>query len=255
MWAPDVLLLVGATLFVAGLVKGVVGMGLPLVGLAVLTATLGLQPAMALMLVPAFVSNVWQGAVGGALTTILRRFWPMLLAAVAGVWLGVAILARADPALMSALLGLVISAYAAWGLLVRRVPRPGGERWLKPMIGGVNGVITGMTGVYVFPSVPYMQALGVARDTLVQAMGVMFTVCTLALAAALASNALIPDEAGLLSVAAVAPTLAGMAVGQRLRRRLSETAFRRLLLLALLAIGSYLLIEWLVAGARVGDAL
>jgi hypothetical protein len=132
------------------------------------------------------------------------------------------------------------------------VPRPGGEGWLKPVIGGVNGVITGLTGVYVFPSVPYMQALGVPRDTLVQAMGVMFSICTLALAAALATNALIPSDAGLMSVAAVAPALAGMAVGQRLRRRLSEAAFRRLLLLALLAIGVYLLVEWVLAGLPTG---
>jgi hypothetical protein len=68
--------LVAATFFIAGGVKGVIGLGLPSVSLALLTATLGLYEAMAILLVPSFVTNLWQAVVGGELRAILARTWP-----------------------------------------------------------------------------------------------------------------------------------------------------------------------------------
>ncbi|MDR8263643.1 sulfite exporter TauE/SafE family protein, partial [Acinetobacter baumannii] len=60
------------------------------------------------------------------------------------------------------------------------------EKWLSPLMGGLTGVITGATGVFVIPAVPWLQALGFRRDELVQALGLSFTLSTLALAAGLA---------------------------------------------------------------------
>ena len=59
------LILVGLTFVLAGGVKGVIGLGLPTVSLAILTATLGLHSAMALLVAPSLVINVWQALVGG----------------------------------------------------------------------------------------------------------------------------------------------------------------------------------------------
>ena len=70
---PLLLALVAATFLLAGAVKGVIGMGLPTVSLAILTATVGLHAAMALMVVPSFVTNLWQAMVGGHGRAILAR--------------------------------------------------------------------------------------------------------------------------------------------------------------------------------------
>ena len=64
---------VAAVFVLAGTVKGVIGLGLPTVALGLLAASVGLERAMALMLVPSFVTNVWQAVAGRHLRGGLRR--------------------------------------------------------------------------------------------------------------------------------------------------------------------------------------
>ena len=190
------------------------------------------------------MTNVWQGVVGGAFLAVLRRLWLLLGAVCLGTWFGVRVLANTDAALLSALLGVLIGVYAAWSLAGFRVPGPGkSESWLSPVIGGVNGVLTGLTGSFVVPGVPYLQALALPRDTMIQAMGVLFTVSTVALAVAMNDFQLLTLDLGTLSAAGVLPALLGMVLGQRLRNRLSDTAFRKVFFSALLVLGIYLAVR------------
>jgi uncharacterized membrane protein YfcA len=100
-----------------------------------------------------------------------------------------------------------------------------------------TGLVTGGTGVFVIPAVPYIQALGFLRDDLIQALGLSFTVSTIALAIGLASHgAFHAGDAG-TSALAVLPALLGMQAGQRLRQRISLAAFRRWFLICLLLLG------------------
>ena len=241
LWHAETLLLIAAIFVLAGFVKGVVGLGLPTVSLGLLTATLGLKEAMALMLIPSFATNVWQGAVGGYFTAAMRRLWTLLVAVCVGTWAGAGLLARSDPVVLSGVLGLLVCTYAVIGLATPKMPSPGkSEGWLSPVIGALNGILTGLTGSYMVPGVLYLQALGLRRDALVQAMGILFTVSTVALAVALAGNQLLSMELGAMSFAALAPALLGMVIGQRVRHGISEKHFRRVFLCALLALGAYI---------------
>ncbi len=232
---------VAGTFLVAGAVKGVIGLGLPTVSLALLTVAIGLPQAMALLLVPSLVTNVWQTVTGGNANAILRRLWPFLLTATVTVWLGAYALTRVDLSLLSALLGALLIIYSAANLAgLRLAITPRHEVWAGPLAGTVNGILTGMTGSFVVPGVLFLQAIGLSRDALVQAMGLLFTVSTLALAAALQGNGLLTADLGLLSVAGVLPALAGMALGRRIRQELSEQLFRRAFFVALLMLGAYI---------------
>ena len=250
MTDPLILLTIAATFLLAGMVKGVIGLGLPTVSLALLTVALGLPQAMALLLVPSFVTNVWQAVVGGNGLAILRRIWPFLLMATVTVWLGATALTRVDLALLSALLGLLLVVYAVVNLGgVRLSLNPRQEVWAGPLIGSANGVLTGMTGSFVVPGVMFLQAIGLPRDMLIQAMGMLFTVSTVALALALQGNRFLTVELGALSAAAVVPAILGMVAGQRIRKRLSEQRFRKVFFAALLILGAYIIARALdVAG-------
>lgn len=233
--------LVTLTFLLAGTVKGVIGLGLPTVSLALLTVTIGLQPAMALLLVPSFVTNIWQALTGGNGRGILARLWPFLLAATIIVWIGASALTRVDVSLLSALLGMLLVVYSLINLSGPHVSIPRrSEAWAGPIIGMMNGVLTGMTGSFVVPGVLYLQALGLPRDMLVQAMGILFTTSTVALAVSLGGQDLLTLELGVISTAAVLPAIVGMILGQRLRRKLSETSFRRVFFFSLLALGTYI---------------
>lgn len=245
MFDAVTLLAVAATFLIAGAVKGVIGLGLPTVSLALLTVTIGLPNAMALLLIPSFVTNLWQAVAGGNGIAILRRLWPFLLAATVTVWIGATALTRVDLALLSALLGALLMAYSITSLAgLRLVIAPRQEPWIGPLAGVANGLLTGMTGSFVVPGVLFLQAIGLPRDKLVQAMGMLFTVSTLALAVALQGNDLLTTELGALSAAALLPAIIGMVVGQRIRQKLPEQLFRQIFFVALLALGAYI-----VAGA------
>jgi len=247
MIEPLALAAIAITFLLAGCVKGVIGFGLPTVSLALLTATMGLQPAMALLLVPSFVTNLWQAIVGGNGRSVLSRTWPFLLAATATIWIGAQALVRVELSILSALLGALLVAYAMLGFsrLHMSVPRQW-EPWAGPVAGAVNGVLTGMTGSFVFPGVLYLQAIGLPRDLLVQAMGMLFAASTVGLAVALGAQQLLTAELGALSAAAVVPAIAGMMIGQRLRRIIGETEFRRVFLISLAILGVLIMAKELI---------
>lgn len=240
MLDPASLAVVCLVFLLAGWAKGVVGFGLPTIALGLLAAVYDLQVAVALQIVPAMVTNLWQAAVGGHFLAIVRRIWPLLAACSVAILLSASVLARADGVVLGAVLGVTLWAYAAVGLAVQ-VPGPGRhEPWVTPLVGAASGVLGGVTGSFVVPCGPYLQAIGMPRDMLVQALGVCFGLFALVLGIAMRGHGLFPDSLGLVSAIGVLPALAGMALGRRLRGRLSEARFRRVFFLALLALGVYL---------------
>ena len=230
------------TFLIAGTVKGVIGLGLPTVSLALLTVAIDLPSAMALLLVPSFMTNLWQAVVGGSGRAIVRRIWPFLLMATITVWLGATALTRVDHSLLSALLGALLVVYSTVSLAgLRFTISMRQEIWIGPLIGSANGILTGMTGSFVVPGVLYLQAIGLSRDMLIQAMGMLFTASTLALAVALQGNDLLTIELGYWSTAALLPAIIGMVLGQRIRQRLSEQLFRRVFFISLLVLSAYII--------------
>ena len=114
------------------------------------------------------------------------------------------------------------------------------EKWVGGIVGLVTGVISAATGVQVIPSMPYFQAIGMEKDELVQALGVFFTVATVALAFNLSSAGLLDESTALPGVVALACSFTGMAIGQAVRTRMEPDAFRRWFLIAMIFLGIYL---------------
>lgn len=238
----EVLAVVLVAYFCAGGVKGVIGLGMPTVSLAIMVTVIGLKDAIALMLLPAFATNVVQAVTGGAFAILWRRLTTLLIGVCIGLWFGVGVLAAADALLLSAILGGLLALYALFSLARPQLPEPGkAEAVLSPTVGLATGVVTGMTGSFVVPGVLYLQALRLPKDQFIQAMGIAFTVSAAAMSAAMLQRGLLTVEIGLLSVVALAPAFLGMYLGRRLRNRLDEALFRKVFFSALLVLGLYLI--------------
>lgn len=238
---------IAVVFLLAGTVKGAIGLGLPTVSLGLLAVSMDLRSAMALLLVPSFVTNIWQAFVGGHFKSLMRRLWIFLAVASAAIWLGVAASKQVDVKLLSALLGLLLIAYALIGLTrpQAHIP-PHLEPVAGPLVGLVNGILTGLTGSFVVPGVLYLQSLGLKRDELVQAMGLLFMASTLALAAALGSTELLTADLLGTSSLAILPACIGMAFGTWARARMSEAVFRKVFFVSLLLLGLYIVARWLI---------
>jgi len=233
--------LIALSFLAAGFVKGVIGLGLPTVSMGLLALVLAPAEAAALLIVPSLVTNIWQMAAGASLMPLVRRLWPMMLAVTLGTWATSSLIAGEAGGAASVGLGLSITAYALYGLLARPLAVPErSEAWLSPLVGAVTGLITGATGTFVIPVVPYLQTLVPDKDDLIQALGLSFTVSTLALAVALWRFGVIDGRIGTWSLLAVLPAVLGMRAGQSLRGRISTIAFRRWFFIGLLAVGAHL---------------
>lgn len=222
----------------AGLVKGVTGMGLPTVAMGLLVTLMSPVAAAVLLVIPSLVSNVWQCLAGPATVRLLRRLWPMVLGILVGTLSSAAVLVRVEPSWSAFGLGCALLLYAGYALFAPALALP--SRWepgLSPLVGLVTGLITGATGVFVMPAVPYLQALRLDKDELVQALGLSFTVSTLALAGGLLLQGAFHVEQLGLSALAVVPALLGMWLGQAIRARLSARLFRRFFLWFLILLG------------------
>jgi hypothetical protein len=228
---------------VAGLVKGVIGGGLPTIAIGLLGGIIAPAQAAALILLPSFITNVWQCA-GKGFFALLRRIWLMLAGICGGAWFGAGIMTSADSSRARTALGIALVVYALFGLSkIQFRLSPRAERWLALPVGLVTGAVSTATGVFVIPSGPYLQAIGLEKDELVQALGLTFTVATIALGATLAQGGAVQVKLAGPSALALAAALIGMALGQVVRARVREETFRTMFFGGLLLLGGELVLR------------
>jgi uncharacterized membrane protein YfcA len=235
------LILIAAVFLLAGFVKGVIGLGLPTVSIGLLAVTMPPSRALAIVIVPAIVTNIWQTFVGPYLRDIVRRLWPLMVGTVIGIWLNAGMLTGPYARYGSIVLGVLLVIYAIIGLsrFSFKVSRSN-EKWVGGIVGVITGLVCAATGVQVIPSMPFMQAIGMDKDELVQALGVFFTVATVALAFNLTAAGLLSAATALPGAVAMAASFAGMFVGQMVRSRMQPDVFRRWFLVAMILLGLYL---------------
>ncbi len=236
------------TFLLAGLVKGVVGMGLPTIAIGLLAEAMPPSRAAALLLIPSFVTNIWQLLAGPNCLALIRRLWPLLAGIGLGTVAGSGWLAQDQGDRASMGLGAALIVYALFGLArVKLALTPSWEGRLGAPIGVATGIVTAATGIFVIPAVPYIGALRLGKDDLVQALGLSFTVSTLALAGSLLSGGELDAPLAGLSLLALVPALVGMQAGQLLRRRVPPDTFRTCFFVGLLGLGADQLIRPLLS--------
>ncbi|WP_233964694.1 sulfite exporter TauE/SafE family protein [Pectobacterium versatile] len=225
----------------AGVVKGVIGLGLPTIAMGLLTLVMPAASAAGLLIVPSLVTNIWQLACGPAFLSLIKRFWTLFVGIIIGTfWNGLPALTSSS-SWTSAALGGILGIYGLWGIMATTLPQPGRhESWLSPLVGYITGAITAATGVFVIPAVPYLQCLRLNKNDLVQALGLAFTVSTLGLALQLIQGIGLQGIDLWQSMLALIPALLGMMIGQRLRHAISEPVFRRCFFIGLVALGGYM---------------
>ena len=247
MSSPFVVWIAIAAFLISGLVKGVIGMGLPTVGIGLLSLAMTPAEAAVLLVVPTVVTNVWQLAFGPGLRTLLQRLWPFLIAIIAVAFLSSGLLAADQSGRATAWLGAALILYAVLGLCAVRMIVPlHTEPWLGPLAGAASGLVAGATGVFSIPGVIYLNGLGLDNDELIQALGLTFTVAMLALAAGLWRDGMFHGAIIGGSALALVPALLGMLFGQWIRHRISAAVFRTCFFAGMLLLGADLALRTLL---------
>jgi uncharacterized protein len=245
---PDSTILIAVAIFafvLAGFVKGVLGQGLPTVAVGLLSLIMSPGEAAALIVIPALLTNIWQGWFGHSFVPLLKRLWPTLLASFLGTYvataLGLGLLTPEAAALARKALGIALILYGLLGISrIRLQVPPHAEPWLGPLFGAANGAVATATGVFMFPVIPYIQSLGLDRDDMIQAQGISFTVSSFALMTVLLGNGTMNVTNTVASLVAMLITFVGMFLGQYIRGLVHPEVFRVLFFCGMLALGVHL---------------
>jgi uncharacterized membrane protein YfcA len=221
-----------------GSVKGILGIGLPLMAVPILATSIGPAKAIATLVVPAIVSNIVQARHGGFSRPTIKRFGAAAVAMMFGAVIGSKFLANVDVETASLGLGVVVIFFCISQFV--RVSRPipkSLEKTLTPTLGVLSGIAGGFTGFFGVPMVPYLIALRLDKNQFVATIGLLYLCSTVALHVSLWDSRILTEDELLASVAASVPTLAGVWLGSRIRHRIAQETFRKLLLITLLLIG------------------
>jgi uncharacterized protein len=233
-----ILALVAAFAF-GGLVKGVISIGLPLVGLPLLTFVVDVKTAVGLLLVPVFLSNLLQAIEGKGTLALLRRFWLLILCIAVGTYFGTAMLTWLDP---KRLLLIVGSFAVAASLVTLFTPHlalsPRAERWLAAPVGLAAGVVGGMSTLFGPVLVVYVIGLRLPTDVFVKGISLLYTIAMGCLIVGGVSRGAAGPTEFFFSALAMIPVYAGMLIGRRVRARINPELFRRLVLATVLVSGA-----------------
>ena len=235
--SQDAILAITVAFLLAGLVKGVVGGGLPAVAVPIIAGAVEPAIAASLTLMPVIVTNFWLLFQGGHFGEVMRRYWPFLLALTIGSAIGAQILVTAPPEAMALAIGIFVVLLSPLPFIPKNWAIPERtQKWLNPIAAGGMGIVGGAT-VMLAPVIVYFVALRIDKNLFVASMGAVALSSMAALFATLAANQVMAGDEMLLSTASLVPALIGMAAGTWLRNRISQTGFQKILFIALLGIG------------------
>ena len=183
-------------LFLGGAVKGVAGVGLPLVALPLLTTVVSVKTAVGLLVVPIIATNFAQSFEGGRFMPTLHRFWPVIACLVAVIVFGVNALVLIPEPVLYAVMGASIIAFPLAAQICPRLRvAPRHERWAGPLVGALAGLIGGASSLYGPPLFLYLGALRLPKEEFVPAISMLFLSGTLGFKAKLSSAITPPHRA------------------------------------------------------------
>ena len=194
------------------------------------------------MLVPALTSNIMQAKQAGLTKETVRSYWPACVGVMVGAGIGTNVLTGTDAATSKAIIGAVVVLFCLSQFLGALPPVSERARdWVTPLFGAISGFGGGLGGFFGLLLVPYLISLGLAKEAFVATIALLYLSGVAALYITLGLSQVITMEMVLVSTFCAVPTLAGVWLGSRVRRRVPEAVFRRVLLVVLALIALNLL--------------
>jgi hypothetical protein len=231
-------ILSGALIF-GGIVKGVVGLGLPIVAIAILLNFLPPLTTLGIVVAPILVTNLWQMVRAGNIMEPLRRFWTMILCALICLFIGAELIVAMDTKVLFGVLGACVVVFSGANLIRPRLHPldPKTEKWLAPLAGAAGGLLGGISTIWGPPMMMFFVMLKLPKDEFVRAIGMTWFTLSIPLVFAYWRNGIFSGDVIYLSVYACIPGMIGIRIGEIIRDRINQETFRKAMLVMLFLIG------------------
>jgi len=243
-----IVLVIVATYFLAGIIKGTLGIGFPTAAITLTAIVVDARSAIALVVIPMCFINAWQIYRSGHLVEVIQRNWRLVVTMVIAI--GVFSLLSADVPIrwLTFLLGVVTAVFAMVSLWRKPPELP--ERFDKLaqwITGALSGVVGGLAGIWAPPIVIYLTSRRVSTEVFVQTVGVLLFIGSAVLLFGYTKSGLVNSDNALLSTSLLLPAIAGFAIGEQLRKRIASETFQKLVLVLFLILGlNFIRRAWLM---------
>lgn len=219
-------------------------MGFSTICLAILANVIELKTAISIVVLPSLLSNAIVMIEAGNLRVSLRLFFTMILAALPGMAIGLQLLRQADNTLSVSILAIVLIIYGCWGWANHKfriddklIPK------FNPVVGFTTGIVNGATGSQIFPVMPYLLSLNISKDVLVQTINLSFTVNSLIMLGFLYRMNTLDTDSVITYSLGVIPVAIGVWLGGKIRKKIPETRFKRIVMILVATLGLLLLVN------------
>ncbi|MEM7067890.1 MAG: sulfite exporter TauE/SafE family protein [Pseudomonadota bacterium] len=240
----SILVAVFAIFFFAGAVKGVLGFGLPIITMSMLPFVMPIEKAIALSAVVQPATNVFQWISAGQIKASIELAWPVLITLAVGILVGSWYVTSLDSQTLILLVGLTIIVFSLMDLLGYRIPIS--SRFRLPAglgFGFVAGVFGAFTALNGWAFILYLLGIGTDRQLFRSTIALLFLVSGLLISSSFWLLGWLNYQVLLLSILALIAAFPGMWFGNQLGERLPAALFRRVILTALVCVGSILMFQ------------
>jgi len=228
-----------AALITGGIVKGVVGLGLPMVSIAILLNFFPPLTVLGILVMPIMVTNLWQSARLGSMKEPLKRYWTMIATGLVFLFIGAELIVAMGTDVLFGVLGTCVAGFSAFSLTRPNMPplRPETEKWAGPLAGAAGGFLGGISTIWGPPMTVFFVMLKLPKDEFVRSVGMAWFAFSLPLAIAYWNNGIFSGDVIYLSLYACIPGMIGIRIGEVIRERIDQDTFRKVMLVMLLLIG------------------
>jgi len=222
----------------AGLVKGTIGIGLPTTAVSLMAQVTDARSAVILVIIPMFVTNVWQVIRCGQVAWVVQKFWRLALTMTVGIGFFALFASAISVSFMTLALGLVVSLFAIVNLAKDIPALPEKFDSIAQIISGTSaGVIGGIAGVWSPPMMIYLASKKLSKEQFLSTVGLLLLLGSTALGLGYLQAGIMSIESSGLSAILVIPAMIGFVFGEKIRELMSGDGFHRAVLIFFLLMG------------------
>ena len=240
------LVLIVFAVFLGGIVKGSVGIGMSMFSVPIIAFILPPTKAMMLLCFPVIFTNFLQMDIRKGVGSF--RFLPMFLALFLGLLIGGKLILNLSLNFISISIATVIIIFTSlnfFGISLKNIKKAN-EKILSVIIGFLSGILGGLTTFYAPPIITFLISINLDKEFFIRTTATMYFFASIPLYSSMIYHGLGNYYDLIMSLVLVVPAIIGQFFGSKIRKKLSNEIFQKLILIILIMIGFSLLFKNLI---------
>lgn len=224
----------------AGVVKGAVGFAMPLILVSGISSLADPKVAIAAMLIPTVVSNIFQTFRQGMAPAFdaAKDYWRYLLVVCIFIFLSAQLVPFISSQVFYLVLGIPVVGLSLVQLAgFQMTVAPENRNKAEWFLGVVSGLLGGFAGTWGPTTVMYLLAINTPKAKQMIVQGVVYGAGSVTLISAHLQSGVLNKDTAPFSLLLLPIAVIGMWVGFRIQDRLDQKVFRRLTLIVLIIAG------------------